>query len=108
MNHLQYLIVMGCCVAITLPLEFIGARVYRRPRRWALALLPVLVIFLVWDAIAIAAGVWSYDSGYLTGITLPGGIPLEELVFFVVVPTCGLLTYETVSLLLGRRAKDPV
>jgi lycopene cyclase domain-containing protein len=93
---------MGCCVAVTLPLEVIGARVYRRPRRWLLALLPVLAIFLVWDALAIAAGVWGYDAKYLTGVELPGGIPLEELVFFVVVPTCGLLTYETVTLMLAR------
>ncbi|WP_433167057.1 lycopene cyclase domain-containing protein [Kribbella sp. CA-247076] len=107
MNHLQYLIVMGLCVAITLPLELLGARVYRRPRRWVLALLPVVTVFLIWDAIAIAAGVWGYDAAYLTGITLPGNIPLEELVFFVVVPTCGLLTYETVTLMLGRwKARD--
>ncbi|WP_432945469.1 lycopene cyclase domain-containing protein [Kribbella sp. CA-253562] len=101
-DHWQYLIVMAACVAITLPLELIGARVYRRPRRWLRALLPVLVVFLIWDAIAIAAGVWSYDPVYLTGLTLPFRIPVEELVFFVVVPTCGLLTYETVTLMLAR------
>ncbi|GAA1587117.1 lycopene cyclase domain-containing protein [Kribbella sancticallisti] len=102
MDHWQYLLVMAACVAITLPLELLGARVYRRPRRWLLALLPVVAIFLIWDAIAIAAGVWEYNPRYLTGAILPLGIPVEELVFFIVVPTCGLLTYETVTLMLAR------
>ena len=101
-GHAQYLLVMAACVAITVPLELIGARVYRRPRRWLRALLPVLIVFLVWDAIAIAAGVWSYNPAYVTGWRLPFDIPIEELVFFVVVPTCGLLTYEAVTLILGR------
>jgi lycopene cyclase domain-containing protein len=101
-DHWQYLLVMAACVAITLPLELIGARVYRRPARWMRALLPVALVFLVWDAIAIAADIWSYNPAYVTGWTLPFDIPVEELVFFVVVPTCGLLTYETVTLMLAR------
>jgi lycopene beta-cyclase len=35
-------------------------------------------------------------------------MPIEELVFFVVVPICGLLTYEAVGHVLGllqRRSK---
>ncbi|ADB32914.1 lycopene cyclase domain protein [Kribbella flavida DSM 17836] len=102
MDRWHYLLVMAACVAITLPLELLGARVYRRPRRWLLALLPVVTIFLVWDAIAIAGGVWGYNPQYLTGWSLPFRIPVEEFVFFVVVPTCGLLTYETVGLMLER------
>ncbi|WP_250008280.1 lycopene cyclase domain-containing protein [Actinoplanes sp. M2I2] len=100
-DHWRYLLVMAACVAITLPLELIGARVYRRPRRWLRAVLPVLLVFLVWDVIATAAGVWSFNPAYLTGLTLPGRVPVEELLFFVVVPTCGLLTYETVTLMLA-------
>lgn len=35
-------------------------------------------------------------------------MPLEELVFFVVIPVCGLLTYEAVGQVLayGRRVLD--
>jgi hypothetical protein len=29
------------------------------------------------------------------------GMPIEELVFFIVVPICGLLTYEAVGQVLG-------
>lgn len=97
---------MGACVAITLPLElFLGARVYRQPRRLVLVLLVVVAVFVVWDAIAIARGHWQYSSQFTTGWVLPFDIPVEELAFFVVIPLCTLLTYEAVNALLrkGRR-----
>ena len=101
-DRYQYLVLMGACVLITLPLEFVlRARIYRRPRRYLVALLPVVVVFSVWDVIAIAREHWWYSSAYTTGVILPAGLPLEELVFFVVIPTCGLLTYEAVGTVLG-------
>lgn len=36
-----------------------------------------------------------------------GVMPLEELVFFIVIPICGLLTYEAVGTVLKRlRGRD--
>jgi lycopene cyclase domain-containing protein len=101
-----YLLLMAACLAITLPLEFwLRARVYR-PLRLALALLPPLVVFYVWDAVAIARGHWDYSPDQTTGLLLPLGVPLEEFVFFLVVPICGLLTYEAVGTVLSRGRRD--
>jgi lycopene cyclase domain-containing protein len=108
-GKVEYLLVLGACVVATLPLELAGARVYRRPRRLARAVLPVAAVFLVWDAIAIGTGVWDFDPAFVTGLRAPLGIPLEEVLFFVVVPICGLLTYEAVQLtgsLLGRLLRN--
>jgi lycopene cyclase domain-containing protein len=102
MDHYQYLIVMGGCLAVTLPLELLGARVYRQPARLARAVLPVGVVFLAWDALAIAGRVWRYNPRYVTGVRLPFRIPLEELVFFLVIPVCGILTYAGVQAVAGR------
>jgi lycopene cyclase domain-containing protein len=97
-DHYQYLGLMGACVLITLPLEFaFGARVYRRPRHLAWAILPVVLIFSIWDIAGILRGHWSYNPAYVTGVQLIFGMPLEELTFFLVVPLCGLLTYEAVG-----------
>ncbi|WP_410648948.1 lycopene cyclase domain-containing protein [Amycolatopsis sp. cmx-4-54] len=101
MGKAEYLIVLAACVLVTLPLEFAGARVYRQPKRLARAVLPVAVVFLVWDAVAIAAGVWDYAPEFVTGVHAPFAIPLEEILFFVVVPVCGVLTYEMVQLTLA-------
>jgi len=35
-------------------------------------------------------------------VTLIFGMPIEELAFFIVVPICGLLTYEAVGHVLCR------
>ncbi|MCW2903779.1 MAG: lycopene cyclase [Streptosporangiaceae bacterium] len=107
MDHLQYLLLLAGCLLITLPLELSGARVYRRPRRLARAMLPAAAVFLVWDILAIAGGAWHYNARYLTGLTLPLSVPLEEALFFLVIPLCGVLTFEAVQHLSpdGRRAR---
>ncbi len=103
MDRLQYLAVMAACVLITLPLEFVfRARVWRRPRRLALALAPAFAVFVVWDVWASATDTWSFARKYTIGLRLPGGMAVEELLFFTVVPVCGLLTLETVRGLLRR------
>ena len=92
----QYLLLLGGCVLITLPLELFGDGVYRQPVRLLRALTPVLAAFLVWDAIAISLEVWRYNPRYVSGIDVPF-MPLEEFLFFVVIPLCGLLTFNAVN-----------
>ena len=100
MEQWQYLLVLGGCVLVTAPLEVFGAGVYRQPVRLLLSVLPVALVFLVWDAIAIAGDVWTYNPRFISGIDVGFSIPLEELLFFIVIPLCGLLTYSAVSTIL--------
>ena len=84
-----YLAILGGCLIATLPLEVaLRARVYARPRRLLLSLAPVVVLFMGWDLYAIAHRHWSYDKDQLVGVMLPGGLPLEEGLFFLAVPVC--------------------
>ncbi|MEC3982488.1 lycopene cyclase domain-containing protein [Amycolatopsis sp. H20-H5] len=100
MGKAEYLLVLGACVLVTIPLELAGAHVYRQPRRLLRSILPIAVLFLVWDALAISANVWTYDPAFVSGLRVPWNIPIEEVLFFVVIPVCGLLTYEAVELTL--------
>jgi lycopene cyclase domain-containing protein len=100
MEQWQYLIALGACLAITAPLELFGEGVYRQPMRTLRAVLPVALVFVVWDGLAIAADVWTYNPRYTTGIHVGFGIPLEELLFFIVIPLCGLFTYNAVDTIL--------
>jgi lycopene cyclase domain-containing protein len=101
-RHLSYVAVLAFCVVGTLPLElWLGVRVYRQWKRLLLTLLPVVAVFVVWDVYAIAAGHWTFDEGQTTGVVLPGSLPLDELLFFVVVPTCALLSVEAVRKVRG-------
>ena len=108
LDRFQYLLLMGACLAVTLPLEFVlGARVWRQPRRLLRALWIPVAIFVVWDLFAIARDHWDYNPAYVTGWELPGGLPFEELVFFVTIPICSLLTYEAVGRVLRREVRMP-
>jgi lycopene cyclase domain-containing protein len=102
-DRYQYLLLMAGCLVVTLPLEFVfGARVWRRPRRLLFALVPTVLLFVIWDVAAIAREHWSFNPEYVTGRRLPGDLPIEELTFFVVIPICGLLTLEAVRRILER------
>lgn len=106
MDRYQYLLLMAACVVLTLPLEWaLGARVYRQPRRLATTLVVVGVPFVAWDALAIARNHWWFSARYTTGWTIPGRVPVEELVFFAVIPLCALLTFTVVSRVVGGRAR---
>ncbi|MEI2726722.1 MAG: lycopene cyclase domain-containing protein [Verrucomicrobiota bacterium] len=56
----------------------------------------MLVVFVVWDLYAIASGHWWFDPYRTTGVVLPGDLPLDELLFFVVIPVCAVLSLEAV------------
>jgi lycopene beta-cyclase len=108
MDRFQYLLLMGACLLITLPLEFVfDARVWRRPRRLVTALVPAFVLFVVWDVWASATDTWRFNPRYTVGIELPGGMAIEELVFFVTIPICALLTLEAVRNITSGRVRLP-
>jgi len=71
--------------------------VLRRWRRALKSILPVSALFIAWDAYAIAQGHWFFDRDQILGIFGPFGIPLEEYLFFIVVPLAALLTIEAVT-----------
>lgn len=97
MRQFAYLGVLLGCLVCALWLEpVLRVNVLRRWRRLLLTLLPVLVVFVLWDLAAIAAGHWTFDPGQTTGVLLPGDLPLDELLFFVVVPVCAILGFEAV------------
>ena len=101
MDKWQYLGLLGLCVTVTLPLEIIGGgRVYRRPKALLITLAPVVVLFGGWDLLAVRHGEWQYSRRYTLG-WWPLGLPVEEWLFFLVVPTCAMLTYEVLA--RGRR-----
>ncbi len=102
MDRFQYLLLMLGCLVLTLPLEFLfDARVWRRPLRLLGAVAPTLAIFVAWDLWATANGTWSFNKRYTLGIELPGGMVIEEFVFFVTIPICTLLTLEAVRNILS-------
>ena len=107
MRHLIYVAVLAGCLAGALWLEpVLHVGVLRQWRRLAITLLVVVIAFGGWDIVAIAAGHWHYDRSQMLPVMLPGHLPLDELLFFLVVPTCAILGFEAVRSVLCRPAGD--
>lgn len=87
------LVLVGIFLASAWLEVVVRTRVFRRWRRLALALGVTLVPLLAWDWYAISAGHWHFHM--LTGAQV-GIVPLEELLFFIVVPIAGILSLEAV------------
>lgn len=97
MGQYSYVAVLGFVLAGCLWLEVaLRTRVLRRWKRLLLAWLPPAAAFYAWDAYAIAQGHWWFDEDRILGIHLPGDVPLDELLFFLVIPLAAILTIEAV------------
>jgi lycopene cyclase domain-containing protein len=101
-EHWSYVGMLAFCLVGTLPLVMVfRLRVLHQPVRLLLTVLAAGTPFLLWDLYATAAGHWWFDEDQ----TLPwrvGGLPLEEVAFFVVIPLVSVLTYESVRVVRAQ------
>lgn len=94
----SYLAMLGFVVIASFWLEFaFKLRVLRDPKRLLKTLALTTPIFILWDAYAIANNHWFFSAEKTIGLYGPLGIPVEEYLFFIIVPIAGLLTLEGVS-----------
>jgi len=61
----------------------------------------ILGIYLVWDFWAVNKGSWFFDAKQIIGWKLFNQLPIEEILFFVIVPLMTVLTYLALSKLTG-------
>ena len=103
-----YMALLAGCLLVTAPLELVlRVRVYARWRRLLVAVVPEFAVFVVWVLYAIAQGHWDYSGELTLGVRLPGGIPVEEVLFFLVVPLCSVMALEAVRTVTGWDAGYP-
>lgn len=107
LGSLSYVGVLVFVLVGSLWLEIVlRTRVFARPRRLLLTIVIVVWPFLIWDAYAIAQGHWWFDESRILGVYLPGEIPLDELLFFMVIPLASVLTLEAVRSVKGWPVGD--
>lgn len=68
---------------------------YTKWKRLFTAMLLPAVFYIIWDMVFTKQGVWSFNENYITGIKLYN-LPIEEVMFFFVVPYCCVFIYECV------------
>lgn len=58
-------------------------------------------VFLMWEELFTALGVWGFNQRYLSGIYL-GRLPLEEYGFYITTPFTFLFVYEALNYFIPR------
>lgn len=92
-----YLAMLGFTIVGSFWLEIaLKVRVLARIKRALLSIAPISIFFIIWDAYAIRKGHWKFDHSQILGIFGPFDIPLEEYLFFLIVPLAAIMTIEAV------------
>ncbi len=99
----EYLIVLSLSVAAPLILSFSrNLDFYRYPARLVLSIGFPFVLFVLWDIIVTARGHWAFNPDYTIGFRI-FNLPVEEILFFVVIPFCGIFTWESVKYFMRNK-----
>jgi lycopene cyclase domain-containing protein len=85
---------------------YLKVGVLRRIKRVLISVLPISLLFIAWDAYAISKGHWFFDPEQTLGIYGPLNIPLEEYLFFLIVPMAVIFTIEGVTTVKPHWRKD--
>jgi len=83
-------------ISVWPPLKF-----YKSPRALLYSIGAVVVIYGLWDVFATWRGHWHFDPSGVWGIQIIN-LPLEEWLFFVVIPFCCLFTWEAIKYIKER------
>jgi lycopene cyclase domain-containing protein len=105
-NHFSYLLVIAFIALCALGVNF-GFRL-KLGKYWRELLqteIAILAIYLTWDTWAIAKKSWFFDRHQIVNVDVLPKVPLEELLFFLVVPVMTVLTYK--ALLKLTKWKSP-
>jgi len=65
----------------------------------------ILLIYTAWDIWAVENHNWRFDSAQILGLRIFAGLPIEEILFFVIVPLITVLTYLALSKLTKKYGK---
>jgi lycopene cyclase domain-containing protein len=95
-NHYTYFIILAASLAGPLALSFDKKVAFYKSWKYLFPamILPAL-LYIVWDFYFTAKGVWSFNEACITGIKLYN-LPIEEVLFFFVVPYCCMFIYECI------------
>jgi lycopene cyclase domain-containing protein len=95
-SHYTYFLILVASLAGPLALSFDKkVAFYTKWKPLFLSMLLPAVFYIIWDVIFTSKGVWSFNEKYITGIKIIN-LPIEEVLFFFVVPYCCVFIYECV------------
>ena len=95
-KHYTYFLILVASLAGPLALSFDNkVSFYKKWRYVFKAMLLPAFFYIVWDIIFTHLNIWHFNPAYITGYKIIN-LPVEEVLFFFVVPYCCLFIYECV------------
>jgi lycopene cyclase domain-containing protein len=97
MEKYSYLITL--LVAVLFPIAYSFDKRVRFYTKWKPLFIATIIpatFFIVWDIYFAKQGIWSFNDHYILGFRLMG-LPLEEWLFFIVIPYCSIFVYEVIK-----------
>ncbi|MFZ1785117.1 MAG: lycopene cyclase domain-containing protein [Ferruginibacter sp.] len=91
-----YFLILAASLAGPLALSFDKKVAFYKNWKYLFpAMLIPALLYIVWDAFFTAQGVWGFNETYITGIKI-FNLPVEEVLFFFVVPYCCVFIYACI------------
>lgn len=88
-----YLLLLLASVSVPLLLSFDKKLQFYRQWKWLIPSISVVAIYyIIWDIYLTSKGVWGFNPRYHGSIMI-SGIPLEEALFFIIIPYASLFLH---------------
>ncbi len=99
----EYAMVLLFSLSVPLALSFWPPlRFYKNIKALFFTLMIILFFYGGWDVCAVFRGHWNFNSNAVWGLRFIN-LPLEEVLFFVVIPFCCIFTWEALKYIKGPR-----
>lgn len=105
---IEYFLLLIICLIVPLIYSFSKKLdFYKYPKRIIYSIGLPFLIFLLWDIFAAYRGHWSFNQNYIIGFQL-FGLPIEEILFFIIIPFCALFTWESVKYFTSKIKQNKI
>jgi lycopene cyclase domain-containing protein len=94
--HYTYFLILAASLAGPLALSFDKKVAFYKNWKYVFpAMVIPALLYIAWDMYFTEKGVWSFNQAYITGTNLYN-LPLEEVLFFFIVPYCCIFIYACI------------
>ena len=101
MARFEYFLILLFWLVVSAAIQYrYHIRLYNSRKQMIVSVTFFFIVGLVWDVIGVVRGHWFFQYENLMGVKV-GVLPLEEILFFLIVPYAILVFYKLIELKLG-------
>ena len=102
----EYFLVLGLTLIVPLLKSFNKElNFFQSKKRFLFSMIIPFLIFVLIDIIAVKRNLWFFNDNFTVGFKI-FNLPVEEILFFVVIPFSCLFLWETVKFLSKKWSKQ--